>query len=351
MTADRFTEVDRDLLADYVGGALDGTLDQALVATLIEERPAWAAAYDELLDASQLVQTVLAEWGSGVESIPQDVADRLNAALAAEPLTAGGQAPVRATADSTTADSAVAPTVDATASPLADATAGPAVVTRAEPARQNRPGQRPATPRSATRPGRSGRSRWQRYAAPVAVAAAAVAFAGLGLNQIFTGAATDESSTSAGGASDGQPQAESARSDPPTTMMETTGPQSPGRVLASGTDYRRSTIGPTVAGQSGDFAGQSGPGEDTVLQEPGPTPAGLARLARPTALTECLAAVSAEHGGVLDVSLVDYAAFEGRPALVIAFTDTVGRSWVWVSGPGCGEPVAGADTRYSAQVG
>lgn len=325
MTADRFAEVDRDLLADYVGGALDGTPDQVVVDRLIAQRPAWRAAHDELVDASRLVQSMLAEWGSQAEPMPQGVADRITAALAAEPLPAAVPA------------AAAAPLADHTAS---DHLAPPVEITS-------------ATGRDrARRDGR--RRRWQRYATPVAVAAATAALAGLGLQQLLGGGFTDDASTTAGGASDSAGEVGSAQQESsPNTMMEPGAPAAP-RILASGTDYQRATLAPAVAaavGSAGEDYTQQSP-DDVVLQEE-PTPsAALGRFADQAALADCLASVTAEHGtGALGVGVVDFARFEGTPAVVISFTDSAGTAWIWVSGSRCGVPAAGADTRYSTQVG
>ncbi|MFV2017492.1 hypothetical protein [Micromonospora sp. LOL_023] len=326
MTADQFEEVDRDLLADYVGGALDGTLEQVVVRRLVAERPAWRAAHDELLGASQLVRGMLAQWGSGVEPIPQGVADRINAALAAEPpadvLTGSDMSPLRTSAGQSSPDASPSPAPDALPTP---------------------------TPLAATRARRAGR-RWQRMAAPIAVAAATAAFAGFGLDHLFGDDLATDSSTTAAGAPEsatGPPTAED--NGPASTMME----PPPPRVTFSGTDYQRATIVAAAADRTGTDFGQPAPGGDTVLQEPPSSVAApLRRLGEPAALADCLAAVTSEHGnGVLSVGLVDFAAFEGAAALIVAFTDSSGSSWVWVSGPDCGTPSAGADTRYSTQVG
>ncbi|MFY1697062.1 hypothetical protein [Solwaraspora sp. WMMA2101] len=327
MTADRFAEVDRDLLADYVGGALDGTPDQVVVDRLIAQHPAWRTAHDELVDASRLVQSTLAEWGSQAEPMPQGVADRITAALAAEPLPAAVPAMV------------AAPLADRTGT-AADHLAPPVEITS-------------ATGRDRTR--RDGRRRrWQRYATPVAVAAAAAALAGLGLQQLLGGGFTDEASTTAGGAPDSAGGVESAQQEgSPNTMMEPGAPTAP-RILASGTDYQRATLAPAVeaaVGRAGEDYTQQSP-DDVVLQEE-PTPsAALGRFTDQAALADCLASVTAEHGtGALGVGVVDLALFEGAPALVISFTDSAGAAWIWVSGSRCGVPAAGADTRYSTQVG
>ncbi|WFE25660.1 hypothetical protein O7623_20040 [Solwaraspora sp. WMMD791] len=326
MTADRFAEVDRDLLADYVGGALDGTPDQVVVDRLIAQRPAWRAAHDELVDASRLVQSMLAEWGSQAEPMPQGVADRITAALAAEPLPAAVPAMLAAPLADRAAPEQLAPPVEITS----------------------------ATGRTGTTRRDGRRRRWQRYATPVAVAAAAAALAGLGLQQLLGGGFTDDASTTAGSAPDSAGGVESAQQEgSPNTMMEPGAPATP-RILASGTDYQRATLAPAVeaaVGRAGEDYTQQSP-DDVVLQEE-PTPsAALGRFTDQAALADCLASVTAEHGtGALGVGVVDLARFEGAPAVVISFTDSSGADWIWVSGSRCGVPAAGADTRYSTQVG
>lgn len=69
-------------------------------------------------------------------------------------------------------------------------------------------------------------------------------------------------------------------------------------------------------------------------------------------MTGCLSAVAAEHGSApLTVEVIDYARFQGEQALVIRFTDATGTRWAWVSGPECGVPGSGSDSRYSTRVG
>ncbi|MGH3646917.1 MAG: hypothetical protein ACRDTM_07045 [Micromonosporaceae bacterium] len=87
MTTDQPGSVDFDLLADYAGGALDGTPDQARVAALVETDPAWAGALDELRTADALVRSDLAALGP-VEPIPAEVAQQLQEALRSERATA-----------------------------------------------------------------------------------------------------------------------------------------------------------------------------------------------------------------------------------------------------------------------
>jgi hypothetical protein len=82
---------------------------------------------------------------------------------------------------------------------------------------------------------------------------------------------------------------------------------------------------------------------------PGVDPA-LSRLAAPPALQACLDAIMAAHGHAITSDSVDFARFEGTPALIVQFTSAAG-SWAWVSGPECGTPGVGADTRYKVKVG
>jgi len=73
---------------------------------------------------------------------------------------------------------------------------------------------------------------------------------------------------------------------------------------------------------------------------------GLERLSAPTALTACLAAIAQSHPGT--VMVVDYARFEGAPAVVVLVQEGSTRTVV-VVGDGCG--VGGADEKDSAVVG
>lgn len=375
MTVGRFREVDHDLLADYLGGALDGTPEQTVVARLVAEDAAWAKAYAELAPAVAAVEGDLARWGEPVADMPLDVADRIVTALAALPPVPGelptttGPAPVQDTApdqtevDATTADdSAVTAagedpgagfgelgTADAhpgkPSEPDADATGSPLV-----PAQGGR--RRPAVgvprpDRSApTGPGRR-RRRLARVAGPVALAAVAVAVVGLGVDQLAGGG--DDAQTS-GTALETPANAPEAAAAP----VRTTGPPK-----HSGTDYMPLDLGSVLAsGGPKTFAGSPDPTGRTAsgaqhdrLSEPYRSDQ-LGRLTDPAALDTCLREIAAEHrGGALVADLVDYAAFQGEQALVVRFTDATGARWAWVSGPECGVPGSGADTRYRTRVG
>jgi len=81
VTGADFSGVDIDLLADYVGGALDGTPDETAVSTLIAEDAAWRDAYARLTEGVTAVTGELQRLGSVAEPMPVDVIARLDAAL------------------------------------------------------------------------------------------------------------------------------------------------------------------------------------------------------------------------------------------------------------------------------
>ncbi|MFI7430991.1 hypothetical protein ACIBPB_28750 [Micromonospora sp. NPDC049836] len=333
MTAREFSGVDHDLLADYLGGALDGTPEQATVARLIDDDPAWAEAYAALARAVELVRADLSGWAAApAPQLPLAVADRITAALAG-----AGPAPVDAQRKAT------GPEVTAGVSGAPDG--GPAP----------RPGAVPAQPTGGTRPaggtghhtgpGRRAR-RWVRIAGPVAVAAASVAAVGLGVGNLVGAGGGFAGSVADGG----RPAADEAAPMAAAAPFRTTGPPQ-----HSGTDYGQErlsggtgTLGvgpPTPAG--GKDATGDAPQDQRV-----PFATRLDRLGQPEALTACLTAISTEHAtGPLTVDLVDFATYQGVPALVVTFVDGGGARWAWVSGPECGVPGSGADTRFRTRVG
>ncbi|WP_250000558.1 hypothetical protein [Actinoplanes sp. M2I2] len=85
MTGADFSGVDIDLLADYIGGALEGTPDESVVATLIADDPAWRAAYESLGGG---VAAIRAELGRiEPEPMPAELAARLDGMFSAPALT------------------------------------------------------------------------------------------------------------------------------------------------------------------------------------------------------------------------------------------------------------------------
>ncbi|SCE70235.1 hypothetical protein GA0074695_0430 [Micromonospora viridifaciens] len=333
MSSREFSGVDQDLLADYVGGALDGTPEQATVARLIEEDPAWRDAYAALARAVDLVHADLADWAAGsAPEMPLAVADRITAALAgAGPAPLAGDEPADPPLGSPAGESRLAgraPTV-------------PAQV----PGRRAGGTGRPAEGSGRNRgPGRRSR-RWARIAGPVALAAASVTAVGFGLSHLV---AAGRGGTSVATSSDAA--AGSAREGGPTALaavpFRTSGP-----ARHSGTDYRPEKL----SGSPQPLSATDGSGQATTEspQHERLSAAGnLDRLTRPEALESCLHAIGAEHaGGPLTVELIDYASFQGRPALVVTFLDAGGERWAWVSGPECGVPGSDADTRFRTQVG
>ena len=273
MSASDFSEVDLDLLADYLGGVLTGTPDEERVAARIADDPAWRAAHDDLSGAMTSVSAALRTLDP--EPMPADLAARLDAVL-------------RGPADTVVPITAVG---------------------------ERRPGRAAA-----------GRSRsWPRWAAPIAVAAGLITCAGFGLTQ-FSQQADDAGST-----------AENAAALPAAGDGSMVQPPAVEQILTTGTDYTRSTLAqrlPRTAAQM-----PAAPAPDTAGSvEP------LSEQPEAAALLACLDAIARENaGGTIAVQSVDYASFEGTPALVVEFTAANG-GWSWASGRDCGTPGTGAAT-------
>ncbi|SCL15852.1 hypothetical protein GA0070624_0841 [Micromonospora rhizosphaerae] len=370
MTPAEFSEVDHDLLADYVGGALGGTPEQATVARLIDEDPAWGRAYAALAPAMELVRADLADWAAPAPEMPLAVADRIAAALAgAGPVPTPAGRPdadglvLRDAADPHDAGGPLHGGADRTELAASDHPAGsdlPAPVGRVPgsvtvPAqtagghrRTGGAGRPTEGPGRSTGPGRQPR-RWARMAGPVVLAAASMTAVGLGVGHLITA----EGGGGAGLTADSGRAENAASAGAPAPLaaepFRTTGP-----ARRSGTEYtperlsagNRSAL-PSPNGRDKKQSADAAPG-DPRLSAAG----GLDRLAGPDALNACLAAITAEHaGGPVTVDLVDYASFRGQPALVVTFVDAGGARWAWVSGPECGVPGSGADTRFRTRVG
>ncbi|GLW29910.1 hypothetical protein [Actinoplanes regularis] len=299
MTGAEFHGVDIDLLADYVGGALDGTPEAARVASLIAAEPGWREAYELLAPEMATVGALLGELPA--EPMPDDVVARLEAALAVEPAPRVTGVPVEAVPESVDAGHSAAPAVP------------PKVVDLDERRRKR------------------GNRRWIHFAAPIGVAAGAAAFVGYGLLAQPQFAADQADSRAAGDSGAGEAMVAAA---PQTT-------------LTSGINYTLGTLGRASKSATGipmDAYGNSEP--PTVMT----SSTELDRLTDHNALLDCLNAIAAENGGgALTVRSVDYARFDGDPALVVRFTASNGE-WAWASGPGCGLPGGGADTRGAVPV-
>ncbi|GGM00910.1 hypothetical protein [Micromonospora yangpuensis] len=364
MTAGEFREVDLDLLADYLGGALDGTPDESVVARLVAEDPAWGATYQRLSAALPAVQADLVDWSASTPALPAAVADRITAALAAqpplsaeprptvqEPLTAG---------EPLTVEEPVAAQPPLGAAAAAGPLAGVGERRRQPPAPRSADGSGgsgglsgpggPGSSGGSTGPGRR-RRRWARIAGPVAVAAASLAVVGLGVDRWVTGGDDRAADTAL---SETAPEAAGPMAAMPFTLTAVPG-------LSSGVDHTAETLAagglaPAVPRQFGTHAdgparGTDGPDRATEEQRR-QVPAALARLTDRPALDACLAGIAGAHGSSpIVVQVLDYATFERQPALVVEFVDARGARWAWASGPRCGLDGSGADTRYQARVG
>ncbi|MDI6099094.1 hypothetical protein QLQ12_10850 [Actinoplanes sp. NEAU-A12] len=296
MTGAEFDGVDLDLLADYVGGALTGTPDEERVAALLAEDPAWQAAHEVLEPGMIAVGAALGDLEP--EPMPGDLAARLDALF-------------RAPADS----APVTPVPSLTLAPAADT---PAAL---EPT--------PAVPATVVDLGKARRLR--RWAAPIAVAAAVVAFAGFGVSRLGTTSDTLTDSAAAPAAGKNAAAAPMVAVAPP-----------PGAVARTGADYTEGTLPQAAAGEAATprMFGSSEPSAVTGADTGGDR---LDVLGGTDALAACLQAIAEENsGGAIAVDFVDYARFEGAPALIVRFSAANG-TWVWAVGPECGTPGTGAD--------
>ncbi|WP_155369238.1 hypothetical protein [Catellatospora vulcania] len=265
--------VDLDLLADYVGGALDGTPEHDRIARLVADDPAWSSAAGELRSALLLVETDLAALAAVDEPMPDDVAVRFDTLFASPEFTA----------------------VPATA-------------------------PRPAVgERTLTRDGRgnqSARRGWRRWATPVAVAAGVIALAGIVLPLGPLGPLQD-------GAGEGAANL----ADAPAVAPADGGVA----VTTSGNNYDRAELSSkrTMASKAGPSSPE-GTGQNQTMLDPGD----LSRLSYSSeALTSCLDAIRTALPGT--ITEADFARFEGSPALIVT-VDTQGGGWWFVAGPQCG---------------
>jgi len=326
--------VDVDLLADYVGGALDGTPEADRVAALVAASPEWASEHELLVAALAATADDLAEYAAAAaEPMPAAVSERLLAALAAEgPLDASAPSP------------AAGPEVDDTtfpASPGRRSADGGARLDQRAPA-DGRPGGADGGHAGPAR-NRRRRRRWATWAAPVLVAAAVAGFAGVWINQASETANTAADSA---GSSAVSPESGGAPARAPASVLGAPAvPQA-----ASGRDYTGAQV---AGGFRGSRATASTPGstmsedqEGSAAQSVDPS---LRRLTAPAALSICVEAIAQAHGqGPITVQAADFASYEGQPAVVVFFTDAAGARWGWAAGPDCGP--AGADTLFSAPI-
>jgi anti-sigma factor RsiW len=120
-------------------------------------------------------------------------------------------------------------------------------------------------------------------------------------------------------------------------------------IRASGTDYTPQSVTSVALradtqGQAPDLAQPSRP---RAASEANAVPAELRRLSDPANLQVCLGQLSVAHHGT--PTLVDFARYQGRPALVVVLSGT-GAGEVVVVGPDCGLPGSGTDQIYATPL-
>jgi hypothetical protein len=260
------TAVDLDRLADYVGGALDGTPDAAAVRHLIDSEPAWADAYVELVTADALVQRQLGDWGAEALEVPNDVFADIDAALAAAHR--------------------------------------PEVV------------EVPARDELAER-----RSRRRRVTIGLS-AAAAIVIVGFGGAAIVQQAGGDTTATSTDSAAGAGAAPHTAKA--PALAPESGSPP----VRHSGTDYTPQTLGSAALSADAGAAANSDSGGTFAKSEHADDAGGSSGSSAPAAagtpvpqagglggLNACLSTLTARYGG--QVTVVDVARFQGQPADIV----------------------------------
>ncbi len=280
-----WSELDR--LADYTADALPAT-EAALVAHLVATDPRWSAAHRALHVADLAVRADLATAAVVPIRVPDDVAAQIDAAL--RRLTPAG----------------------ATVVSLAAARA----------------------------------KRRRAFTAGIAAAAATVVavVGGIAFNTSLT---RSETASPTMAEADG-PAGRDASTAPAPALSAQAGAD-PGiaggtRILTSGTDYRLDTLSQLAA-----QAPPAGQYDSKTAESPqytaGEAPGGLATLSTPAGLADCLRAVAASHPGA--VVLLDYARFEGQPALMIVLRQAQS-SMIIVVGPNCG--AAGSDEKAAVST-
>jgi hypothetical protein len=321
--------VDWDLLADHLGGALAGTPEGERVERLVATDPGWARAAGELSTAMDAVTTDLRTLPA--PTIPDDIAARLDAALEAPDVVL-----------------AVSPT------PSHPAGAGRSVD------ESRRPPSHPGTRR---------RRRVTRWSAGLAVAAGVATFAAIGLGSwlgawegdgpltdVVSGDGDEDSGAAAPepeqppSALDGTPPVEGFAPSFPTTLM-----------VATGTDYQEDMLAtaeperpvPVLGGQDEPSPPPQAPDSRIDTDDAADSvPPSLVRLwVDPAARAACLELIMASlRPPPVTINTVDFAMYQGQPALVIWATDGNAGRWAWVSGPDCGAVAGDPDVQFQTQL-
>ncbi|HET8660063.1 MAG TPA: hypothetical protein VFM55_13820 [Micromonosporaceae bacterium] len=323
--------VELDRLADYAAGVLDGTPQAEEIAHLIATDEAWTAAYVELVDADRTVRDELAALRTVPEPMPGDVASRLDAALASVHA-AGGMHRADRPQLSDRAD-----------------LAGRAQLSGRPAAADRSPAGRPGSRADSRTPGSAAQARRRRRGwTLVAVAAGVLALGGIGVPVVTEALRSRDTVSGASSESDAQLGRDAATEQAPGAAA----PQVRAPVLlASGTDYSAADLTALAVGNKARSPGGStGAATDPRRWDAALVPPALSGLVDLGARSACLQRLAAMYGGFVDT--VDFARFEGEPALVVVLVDAAGRpTRVVVAGPGCAQPAAGGDVRRSVPVG
>jgi hypothetical protein len=331
MTADEFGTVDIDLLADYIGEALDDA-ERERVARLVADDPEWRSAYALLSPAVASMSAELGALGAAAEPMPDHLWVRLNDAF-------------------TVPTTSSVPSTDATAadSPVAEPSIiDPALAAPTEPHLAPVRGDRHlvSVPTSGSDRKRTSRRRRLRWAAPIAAAAGVVAFAGLGAGYLSDNKSADDSASSAGAAQVPLDAPEAATG--PAALTDD-------QITATGTDYSAQSLraaapvpspDPMVATDRGDRAERTSKSPASAAVKSPPSTAAkslaadpaLSRLGARDALMACLEAITVENaGGPITV-------------LIVRFT-AGGVTQAWATGPDCGASGRDAQVRGRVRVG
>jgi hypothetical protein len=343
-------DVDLDRLADFVGGALDGTPDAADVRHLIATDERWAESYEVLVAADATMRMELGALGApedAADPMPPDVVSRLDRAIRDVP--------------------AIHAVPDLPADTRVDTPAGASV---SSPARRTVVGF----------------DRERRRPARMALAAAAAILV-CGAGSIFampylSGGSSDSGQSTAGaGLADRSDPRQPAPAGGAVSGLDAGGfAVAAVPVVASGSDYRPDTLAsiprfalsadasqPASSSDSGKVPNAAtsreyGPSRPAPLN-PADVPAELGRLLVPAALQACVRAIVAGYGG--QAMVADYARFQGRPALTVllagasvggavaggtAAGGTAASTLAVVVGAACGSSGTATDELYHAVV-
>lgn len=283
------TGAEFDRLADHLADALDPH-EAAEVDRLIADDPRWADAHAELLVADAAVRSALAGVATPVGPMPADVASRLDDALRGLP---------------------------------------------------------PLTPMPGVASLSAARARRRKFAVNVASIAAAIVVIAGGIAAASTWLSGDFATSTTSGSADsaaGAPSLGEAAGVPPAYAA---GPV----FMVSGMNYTNATLGQLTAPRAVSGIPDTGPQSVTKdgLGVPqavrNDAPATLTRLLDPGALAACLGAIRTLDPGT--VRTVDYARFEGEPALIVA-VQLGSESTVIAVGPDCGQ--SGPDLKSLTRV-